>query len=120
MDQHAALFEDGVGHIKGHQVKVYVEGDPAPIFFKPGYVPYAMRYKAEVEIDRLESEGIIEQVKVSELAAPVVPVLKASGQVRLCGDYKVTVNKVSKLVQYPIPSREDLMAKLGKGSIFTN
>ena len=118
VDQHAALFEDGVGHIKGHQAKVYVEGDPAPIFFKPRPLPYAMRSKVEKEIDRLESEGIIEQVKVSEWAAPVVPVLKASGQVRLCGDYKVTVNKVSKLVQYPIPTLEDLMAKLGKGSIF--
>ena len=37
---------------------------------------------------------------------------------RLCGDHKVTVNKVCQLEQYPISTLEDLIAKLGPGSVF--
>ena len=29
--------------------------------------------------------------------------MKQDGRVRVCGDYKLTVNKVSKLDAYPIP-----------------
>ena len=44
-----------------------------------------------------------------------------TGELRICGDYKVAVNKVSKLEQYPITSLEDLMTKLsGGGRCTTN
>ena len=36
----------------------------------------------------------------------------------LCGDYKMTVNKASTLEQYPIPTLENLITKLGKGSVY--
>ena len=61
----------------------------------------------------------MEPVKFSEWAAPIVPVLKPDGSVRICRDYKVTVNKVSQLDNYPIPSLEDLYAKLSGGKFFT-
>ncbi len=38
---------------------------------------------------------------------------------RICGDYKCTVNQVSKLDNYPIPKTEDLLATLGGGKKFT-
>ena len=33
--------------------------------------------------------------------APIVPVVKPNGSVRICGDYKVTVNKYVKTEEYP-------------------
>jgi hypothetical protein len=39
--------------------------------------------------------------------------------VRVCGDYKLTVNKVSKLDAYPIPKLDDLYTKLAGGKTFT-
>ena len=33
----------------------------------------------------------------------------------LCGDYKVTVNRVSSLEQYPIPKMEDMFTSLAGG-----
>ena len=49
-----------------------------------------------------------------------MPVLKAdSKSLRICGDFKVTVNKASKLDRYPIPKVEDLFATLSCGSSFT-
>ncbi|CAG2221679.1 unnamed protein product [Mytilus edulis] len=52
-------------------------------------------------------------------AAPIVPVVKENGSIRICGDYNVTVNAVSKLDNYPIPKTEDLYATLGGGQEYT-
>ena len=82
-------------------------------------VPYALKAKVELELDRLQSEGILSPVEFSEWAAPIVPVVKQDGTVRICGDYKCTVNQVSKLDNYPIPKTEDLLATLGGGNRFT-
>ena len=43
------------------------------------------------ELDRLEASGVIEKVTFSEWAAPIVPVLKQDGSIRICEDYKLTV-----------------------------
>ena len=39
--------------------------------------------------------------------------------VRVCGDFKQTVNPVSKLDRYPIPRVKDLFATLSKRKYFT-
>ena len=85
-------------HYREHvRASIHVDKDAQPLFFKPRSLLYAMRSKVDAEIDRLIQEGIIEPVDFSQWAAPIVPVLKPDGSVRICGDYKVTVNKVSKL-----------------------
>ena len=62
-----------------------------PKFFKHRSVPYAIRGAIEKDLECL---GVIEKVSYSDWAAPIVPVPKADGSVRICGDYKVTVNHV--------------------------
>ncbi|XP_059420209.1 uncharacterized protein K02A2.6-like [Carassius carassius] len=78
-----------------------------------------MRAKVEEEIDRLLKENIIAPVKYAEWAVPIVPVLKPNGSVRICGDYKLTVNSASSLEQYPIPRVEDLFNTLSGGKQFS-
>jgi hypothetical protein len=63
--------------------------------------------RVEDEFERLQKEGIISPVELSEWAAPIVPAMKTNGDVRICGDYKCTVNQVSKLDNYPIPKTGD-------------
>ena len=93
--------------------------EAAPRFFKPRSVPYAMKGKVEEELERLQKLGIIEPVQFSRWAAPIVPVLKEDKTAWICRDYKLTVNQVSKLEEYPLPRIEDLFATLSGGKLFT-
>ena len=64
------------------------------------------------ELDRLEEAGVIRKVNHATWAAPLVPVPKNDGTLRLCGDFKVTINPVLLVDQYPLPKPADLMACL--------
>ena len=58
-------------------------------------VPYTLREKVDKELSHLQQEGIIVHISNSSWGAPVVPVLKDDGNVRLCGDYMLTVNRAA-------------------------
>ena len=53
------------------------------------------------------------------MATPIVPVLKPDGRVRLCGDYKITVNPAIDVEQHPLPKPQELLATLLGGQRFT-
>ena len=53
---------------------------------------YALKEAIEQDLAQLENLGIIEKVNLSEWASPIVPVPKPNGAVRICRDYKITVN----------------------------
>ena len=113
------LFEDSKEIAKTDMAVIYVTDEPSPRYFKYRNLPYMMRDLVSTELDRLLAEDIIEPVQYSEWAAPIVPVMKADRTVRICGDYKLTVNQVAKLDKYPIPQIEDLYAQHGDGAYFT-
>ncbi|XP_044764458.1 uncharacterized protein K02A2.6-like [Coccinella septempunctata] len=90
-----------------------------PKFFRARPIPYALQEPVENEINRLLSLGIISPVDYCKWGTPVVPVLKKNGSVRLCGDYKVTINPCIEVDQYPLPRIEDLFRRLQGGSQFS-
>ena len=113
------LFGDTLGTMKGVTATINLKGGATPKYFKPRPVAYAMRDKISVELKRLEDSGVLEKVEYSEWATPVVPVEKPDGTIRICGDYKVTVNPLVKVPEYPMPSPEDLFNQLNGGKKFT-
>ncbi|BHF61674.1 hypothetical protein SprV_0100464900 [Sparganum proliferum] len=117
---HKDLFrDDSATHYRGPPVKFQFQSDFRPRFFKARTVPYAVAPKVEEKLDRLQKADIIEPLQYSEWAAPIVPVLKSDGSVRICGDYKLTINSATKLNPYPLPRIEDLCASLAGGHQFT-
>ena len=62
---------------------------------------------------------VIRPVRFSDWAAPIVPVMKGDRRVRICGDYKETINHAAKLEKYPFPRIEELFASLAGGKTFS-
>ena len=81
-----------MGLVKGTSAKIQLKSGDQARFCKATSVLYALRPRLEQELERVERTGVIEPVEFSEWAAPIVPIVKRDGSVRICGDYKFTVN----------------------------
>jgi hypothetical protein len=119
LDEHREVFSDELGVISPFKVSLSVEQGAKPRFHKARPVPFALKSGVEEELNHLEREGVLEKVDYSEWAAPIVAVPKRNGSVQLCGDYKVSVNPVLAIDQYPLPRPEDLFATLVGGQRYT-
>ena len=113
------LFSDGLGLLQGFKAKFEVPTGSTPVFCKARPLPYGMKAKVEAELQKLEKSGVIKKVVYSDWAAPIVPVVKPSGKLRLCGDYKLTINKVIQLDRYPLPQIDEIFTSLNGGKYFT-
>ena len=113
------VFSEGMGALKGVTAKFYIDENIKPRYCKPRPVPLALLAKVEAELDRLKETRVIRPVEYSEWAAPIVPVLKTTGAIRICGDYKVTINQAVKVDKYPIPNINDLFTKRTGGVMYT-
>lgn len=118
-EKYKSVFSESLGTITPMKAKLNVRKDAQPKFFKPRPIPYALRERVNDELDRLEEEGVLEKTHYSEWAAPIVVVPKKDGRLRLCGDFKVTVNPALDVDQYPLPRPEDIFASLSGGKQFT-
>ena len=56
-------------------------------------MPFVFKEKVEAELDRLQSLGIISPVQFSRCAAPIVPVVKQDGSVRIVETLKLQLIK---------------------------
>lgn len=102
----AKVFEDGLGKFTSHTVKLELKDGAKPVFCKPRHVPLALRESVDKQLKQLIDMGVLVQVNCSDWATPLVPVLKSDGNVRICGDYKSTINPFLADVIYPLPRRD--------------
>ena len=115
LHEYADVFKEELGTITPIEVSLAVPSSAIP----PRRVAYALRPLVEQELDRLEKAGALQRVDHSEWAAPIVTVPKRDVSVRICGDYKVTVNSCLDVDHYPLPRPEDLFATLAGGKFFS-
>ena len=113
------VFKEGCGSFSDAPVTLHLNSQISPKYIKARQVPYALRQKVIEEMDRLESEGIIEPVQFLEWATPCVPVIKSDKSILLCGDYSKMANTALKHEPYPIPRIKDLFARLSGGQKFS-
>jgi len=75
-------------------------------------VPFALEAEVGAELDKMIADGILEPTNESAWATPIVVVKKAGGGIRICGDYKSTVNKAVLPETYHMPTIDEAFAKL--------
>ena len=119
MLQKWCCFYRGTGYF--YRDKVQFTGRPSgkPQIFQSSYYTIFLKDKVEVELARLQSLGIITPVKHSSWAAPVDPVLKQNGTIRLCGNYRITINTDSEGDTYHLSRVEEFFAAMAGGKVFS-
>ena len=119
LSKHKSVFDTRLGHCTKVQAHIHLKPTAIPKFFKPRPMAFAFLDSVKDEIHRNVETGILERVDTSPWAAPIVPARKPTGKVRICGDFKVTINPQILADQHPIPSIDELLTHLNNGEKFT-
>uniref|UniRef100_A0A5S6QBH7 CCHC-type domain-containing protein n=1 Tax=Trichuris muris TaxID=70415 RepID=A0A5S6QBH7_TRIMR len=117
--RYAAVFDDDTNAYSGPPVSIELEKNATPKFLKCRPVPFAIRSKLNDALENLVKQGILKPVRYSKWATPIVPVLKRNGELRICGDYRSTVNLATKKDSYPLSTVTELLATLAGGVLFS-
>lgn len=79
---------------------------------QPRLIPFAFRNKVKAELEHLKKENVLKELELGNWVTPLVPVMKPDGTVRLCADYKATVNKFLVDYNHPLPKVDELFVAL--------
>ena len=109
---HADMFKEGLGCCITAKATLTLREEATRL-------PFAIKPTVGAELDQLEKRGVIEKVSQSDSVTPIVVVRKPGGKVRICGDFKVTINPMLKNDVYPLPLPDELFHKLNGGTKFT-
>ncbi|XP_065323084.1 uncharacterized protein LOC135930230 [Gordionus sp. m RMFG-2023] len=92
MNSHSEIFEEKLGCLVDYEVDIRLKEGFVPQYCPVRRVPFEWRAEMEKELDNWVRDGIICPIGYSEWATPLVPVRKAYGKLRLCADFRVTLN----------------------------
>ena len=119
MNKFKTLFSSSPGCYNKSKSKIQLKPDTKPVALKCRHVAHALKPLIENEINRLVSLGHLEPVEISEWAAPIVPVFKNNGKLRICGDFKLTANPHIIMDKYPLHTIDDIFTALQGGQTFS-
>lgn len=117
--KHQSVFsktKSDLGYVDVIQHRINT-GLAPPIKQAPHKVPLTQRDEVNQEIDRMLDMGIIEP-SASPWAAPIVPVRKPDGSIRICSDMR-KLNTVILKDQYPLPRIQDCLDSLKGAKYFS-
>ena len=82
-------------------------------------IPFPLLPKVKEEISRMLEAGIIKEVtEPTEWCAPMVPVVKPNGKIRICVDLR-KLNEAVKRERYVLPTLKDIAPKLAGAKVFS-
>ncbi len=113
------IFSPGMGQVVNFEAKLDLKPDYKPKFCSARKVAYSIKDRLGATLDEMEKDGRLIKVDHSEFASPVVPVLKKDDTIRICGDYKGTLNPQLDTKIHPLPVLEDCFVEMKGGKLFT-
>ncbi|XP_060545570.1 uncharacterized protein K02A2.6-like [Pantherophis guttatus] len=118
MQEFQDVFDERLGKYVGTPILFNLNPNIAPIRLKPRRVPFALKPKIDIELDKLIKQGVLVPVDHAKWETPIVTPVKPDRSVRICADYKCTINKALQQSAYPVPIVHHLLHSLGPGKIF--
>ena len=112
------VFNDGLGLVKDYEVQLLLKEGTKPLSVKSRSLPYALKQQVEDELNSMVKDGILKPLKHSPWGTPVVPVVQGE-KLRVCGDYKSTLNKVLETKHHPLPTVEECFNEVRGGKKFS-
>ena len=100
LDKHSSIFDSKLATLNDTTVTIHLYPTAQTCFCKARTVPYVLKGKIKKELDRLVKQRVIKPICYSEWAAPIFPVLKKDGTVRICRDYKLIVSQAAKVIPF--------------------
>ena len=111
----ADVFKEELGLI---EVKITVDPAATPKFHCHRPVVFALKEKVKLLLNAQVSEELI-PVEQSEWVAPIVVVNKKDRGIRICGDFKVSIDPVVCSQVHPLPTPEEMFSTLANGESYS-
>ena len=109
LSKHDEVFGEELGKVPV-KISLKLRDGAKPVYRKARPVPFALQAAVDKELDRWVEEGVAEKVEAGTFSGwgtPLVPIPKQDG-VRLCADYRITVNPQLEPVKHPLKTPEEL------------
>ncbi|XP_046974304.1 uncharacterized protein K02A2.6-like [Vanessa cardui] len=119
VNQFPGLFASELGEYKGPLVSLHVRADATPKFLKARAIPFPLKQQVNEELNKMVDQGILTPVNYSNWATPLRIVKKDDGSLRICGDYRATVNAAIDVDSFPLPKAVEAFVKLSGGRVFS-
>lgn len=116
--EYPEVFNENLGQYKGPPVTFDLDSTVKPITLKARNIPFALKDKVDKELERLIEQGVLEPVTYPKWCTPIVVVPKNKDEVRICGDYRSTINKALRADTYPVPCVQNILSALKGGTVF--
>lgn len=76
---------------KGEKIELALIDGIKPTFFQPRSIPLVLKSKIKAELTRLKKYDVINKIKYRLWNTSIVPIIKPSVDIRICGGYKIIV-----------------------------
>ncbi|XP_043205454.1 uncharacterized protein K02A2.6-like [Amphibalanus amphitrite] len=109
LERHSAVFNEELGRIP-IKVGLRLKSDAKPVYRRARPVPFALQEAVDRELDRWEEQGVAEKVPPGSGWGTPLVVIPTQNGVRICADYRLTVNPQLEQTKYPMRTADELFS----------